>query len=317
MPDPAQTAGHHSHWSTQLFQRTPVGCPSILPTDPCTAALTELSGISLPLPCTQLLTIELFAPHMRKMMGWGQGWAGIMHCLVLVGNCSWNDPANTPWEGNNSWWIRTAALSSLLFLTHGDFWHFQEYLLQCKKTPTNSNKILLIISVRQRPGAGAAWLGFVLGKSFQSGHWGDYGKPFQEKAPLCCAWIPVAVWEMPNPGCVWWAALRAAPDPLSPDPRSCSQNPNELPEQWDHPRQTCRGALHSLPSLLYPIPRSGDFPAPTRKSSSHCWKSPSSLWESSGIWGAAGSSLVPPNKSVPIVPLHCPPLSHNAVAFPT
>lgn len=194
------------------------------------------------------------------------------------------------------------------------------------KTPINSNKILLIISARQRPGAAAAPLGFVLGKPFQSWHWGGYRKPFQEEAPLWCAWIPMAVWEMPNPGCVWWVQpwehlellltpsapiAGAAPSSAAPE----FQNPNELP---DHPRQTCREALHSLPSLLCPIPRWGDFPAPTRKSSSsHCWKSPSSLWESSGMWGAAGNSLVPPNKAVPTVPLHCPPLSHNPVAFPT
>lgn len=37
------------------------------------------------------------------------------------------------------------------------------------KKKVNSNKILLIISVRQRHGAAAASLGFVLGKHFQSG----------------------------------------------------------------------------------------------------------------------------------------------------
>lgn len=51
------TAMHRSHWCIQLFQRIPVDCPSILPTDLCTAALTELLGVSLPFPWTQLLRV--------------------------------------------------------------------------------------------------------------------------------------------------------------------------------------------------------------------------------------------------------------------
>lgn len=219
----------------------------------------------------------------------------------------------------------------------------------------NSNKILLIISVRQRPGAAAALLGFALGKGSQSGHLGGYRKPFQEKTlpslgcldPSPVVYVgndkSMAAFDGSSPG-----STRSCSRPtqslqlrghLSPDPRSCShpsgapefQSPKgtprlHLPGQSNHPSETCKGALSFLPSLLCHILGPGDFPgvspavipAPAALSCSvlphgkAAATSPTPLWKGSGIWEAAGISLVPPNKAVSIVPLHCPPLSHNA-----
>lgn len=124
----------------------------------------------------------------------------------------------------------------------------------------NSNKILLIVSVRQRPGAAAAPLGFALGKGSQSGHLGGYRKPFQEKAlpslgcldPSPVVYVgndkSMAAFDGSSPG-----STRSCSQPtqslqlrghLSPDPRSCS-HPLELLNsraQKEHPGCTSQGS---------------------------------------------------------------------------